>query len=63
MVPYGDDRLSKSRQGPGEWMPDNSAYHCMYIFRWSYLLDKYNLSASQVDKEKINEVARECDLN
>jgi len=54
---------SKGAKGPGEWMPDNSAYHCMYVFRWTYLIDKYNLSANQVDRDKIREVARGCDLN
>ncbi len=54
---------SKGAKGPGEWMPNNSAYHCMYVFRWSYLIDKYNLSANQVDSAKISEVAGECDLN
>ena len=42
---------------------DNTAYHCMYVFRWTYLIDKYNLSANQVDKDKIREVIGECDLN
>ncbi len=44
-------------------MLDNLAYHCMYVFRWSYLIDKYNLSANQLDKEKINKSLSECDLN
>ena len=42
---------------------DNSAYHCQYIFRWTYLIDKYNLSASKVDKDKISDVMRACELN
>ncbi len=42
-------------------MPDN--YHCMYVFRWSYLIDKYNLSAGLVDKDKIKEILGDCDLN
>jgi len=54
---------SKGAKGPGELMPDNSAYHCMYVFRWSYLIGKYNLAANQVDKDRISEVAGECDLN
>jgi hypothetical protein len=54
---------SKGAKGPGEWMPDNTAYHCMYVFRWTYLIDKYNLSPDQVDKDKISEVIGECDLN
>ena len=37
-------------------MPDNTAYHCMYVFRWTYLINKYNLSANQVDKDKIHKV-------
>ena len=44
-------------------MPDNSAYRCMYVLRWSYLIDKYNLSANQVGRVKIGEVIGECDLN
>ena len=35
----------------------------MYVFRWSYLINKYNLSANQLDKDKINEVTGDCDLN
>ena len=44
-------------------MPDNTAYQCMYVFRWTYLIDKYKLSANQVDKDKIRAVIGECDLN
>jgi hypothetical protein len=40
-----------------------SGGYCMYVFRWTYLIDKYNLSANQVDKDKIREVIVECDLN
>jgi len=54
---------NKGTKGPGEWMPDNFAFHCMYVFRWSYLIDKYNLSANQLDKDKIIDVMRACELN
>jgi len=54
---------SKGSRGPGEWMPDNSAYHCMYVFRWAYLIDKYNLSANQADLVKIAAVKSGCRLN
>jgi len=54
---------SKGAKGPGEWMPDNLGYHCNYVFRWTYLINKYNLSANQVDKDRISEVARKCELN
>ena len=33
------------------------------VFRWTYLINKYNLSANQVDKDKISEGIGECDLN
>jgi hypothetical protein len=62
LVDKGRNR-SKGGRGPGEWMPDNSAYHCDYAFRWSYLVDKYNLSVNQVDGDKISEVANSCNLN
>ena len=54
---------SKGSRGPGEWMPDSSAYHCMYVFRWGYLIDKYNLSANQTDLAKIVDVDSGCKLN
>jgi hypothetical protein len=44
-------------------MPDSSAYHCMYVFRWGYLIDKYNLSANQTDRTKIADVESDCRLN
>ncbi len=47
----------------GHWMPDNTAYHCEYAFRWAYLVDKYDLSANQVDREKIADVKSNCSLN
>jgi hypothetical protein len=54
---------SKGSRGPSEWMPDSSAYHCAYIFKWSYLIDKYNLSANQADLAKIADVESDCRLN
>ncbi len=54
---------SKGSRGPGQWMPDNTAYHCMYVFRWGYLIDKYDLSANQVDHAKIAGVKSSCRLN
>ncbi len=44
-------------------MPDNSAYHCDYALRWSYLVDKYNVSVNQVDGDNISELANSCNLN
>jgi hypothetical protein len=38
-------------------------HHYMYVFRWTYLIDKYNLSANQVDKEKTSAFIGERDLN
>ena len=37
--------------------------YSMYVFRWSYLIDKYDLSAHQLDKAKIKGVLGDCDLN
>jgi hypothetical protein len=62
LVDKGRNR-SKGAKGPGEWMPDNSAYHFDNAFRWSYLVGKYNLSVNQVDGDKISEVANSCCLN
>ena len=44
-------------------MTDSSAYHCMYVSKWAYLIEKYNHSAIQVDTNKIGEVIGECELN
>lgn len=54
---------SKSAKGPGSGMPNSSAYHCHYISRWHYLIDKYNLSPNQTDKNKISEMLELCDLS
>ena len=47
----------------GEWMPDSSAYHCAYVFKWNHLIDKYNLTSNQTDLAKIADVESECRLN
>ena len=54
---------SKGSKGPGDWMPDNAAYHCAYAFKWSYLIDKYNLASNQIDLAMIADVSSGCNLN
>ena len=36
---------------------------CMYVFRWTYLIDKYNLTSNQTDLAKIADVESACKLN
>ena len=44
-------------KGARDWMPDDAAYHCAYAFKWSYLIDKYNLASNQIDLAMIADVS------
>jgi hypothetical protein len=61
LILVGDGRnQSKGSRGPGEWLPGNN---CAYVFRWLYLIDKYNLTSNQTDLAKIADVDSACKLN
>lgn len=62
LVDLGRNRR-KGSKGIGDWMPDNKPYECTYVFRWRYLLAKYDLIPGEVDREAIDGFHRGCLLN
>jgi hypothetical protein len=62
LVDDGRNR-SKGSKGPGKWMPDDPGFHCAYIIRWGYLIDKYQLVVDQMDQRRINGLTRGCILS
>ena len=52
----------KSAKGPAQYLPKYKGYHCAYVSRWRYLLDKYNLTPGKADRDKINQVHKSCNL-
>jgi hypothetical protein len=50
----------KGQRGPVEWMPPLESYHCEYIERWVALKEKYGLTSSEAEKQKIEEVQVGC---
>lgn len=55
------ENRSKKHRGPDEWMPDDFAYWCEYIERWTTLKDKYELTYSADEKAVIFIVKKTCD--
>ena len=58
-VDDGENQL-KSAQGPSEWMPPDQAYHCEYVRKWDFLVNKYELVLSAEDSTKIKLVSQDC---
>ncbi|SEN67198.1 HNH endonuclease family protein [Nitrosomonas marina] len=44
---------SKGDRSPIDWMPDNTEYHCTYVDSFLYIVDKYHLDLSDVQREGI----------
>ena len=54
------ENQSKSAQGPSEWMPPNEGYHCEYVRKWDFLVNKYELALGAEDVETIEKVLEAC---
>lgn len=61
MAVQGSANGSKSASLPGEWMPANEAYHCTYVAQVTYVLDKYDLAVTTLDRDTIMRIANDCD--
>lgn len=58
----GSANGSKGSAGPAEWLvPDNPAYACTYIARFSYVADKYSMPVDPADKKAMLKGLDECD--
>ena len=54
------ENQSKSAKGPSEWMPPDENYHCEYVRRWGFVVNKYELEISSGDVATINQVLLDC---
>lgn len=53
---------SKGSGGPSEWLvPENPAYVCTYIARFSYIADKYHMPVDPTDKRAMLQGIDSCD--
>jgi hypothetical protein len=56
----GPANASKSDQGPGEWMPLNRAYRCVYVLRYLQVAHKYTLPITAADRDTAKTIAPTC---
>lgn len=56
----GPANAAKSDKGPGEWLPENQAYQCEYIARYTTLAHTYNIAITHADKSAITATAAGC---
>ncbi len=54
------ENQSKSAKGPSEWMPPDMNYHCEYVKKWDFLVNKYELVLSAEDSALIKQVGQGC---
>ncbi|MCP4050152.1 MAG: HNH endonuclease [bacterium] len=53
---------AKGTKSPLEWMPDNKAFHCEYLEKWSSIKNKYHLYSSENERKYILLKLKGCDL-
>lgn len=51
---YKSANRSKGARDPANWMPENTAWHCAYIKRWSAVKARWNLSMDAVEARWIS---------
>jgi hypothetical protein len=54
------ENQSKSAKGPSEWMPPDANYHCEYVRKWDFLVNKYELELAAEDVTLIKQVGQGC---
>lgn len=55
------ENRSKSDKGPSKYMPVNDDYHCQYAIKWINISNKYKLSITENDYNKLSEtLSRKC---
>ena len=50
---------SKGDKSPINWMPANTDYHCKYVHAFIYVVDKYHLDVSPVERNSIESKCNE----
>jgi hypothetical protein len=56
----GPANASKNDSGPGEWMPLNRAYRCVYVLRYLQVARKYALPITAADRDTATTIMPTC---
>ncbi len=56
----GPANASKNDSGPGEWMPLNRAYRCVYVLRYLQVARKYTLPITAADRDAAKTIMPTC---
>jgi len=51
---------SKGDQSPDQWVPPNTAYHCLYGRAWTHVKFTYGLSVTKSEKAALNSLLDTC---
>ncbi|MFF6783367.1 DUF1524 domain-containing protein [Streptomyces sp. NPDC012510] len=51
---------SKGDQSPDQWVPPNTAYHCVYGRAWTHVKFTYGLSVTPKEKDALNSLLDTC---
>lgn len=51
---------AKSDQGPSQWKPANTAYHCQYAVNWITVSKNYNLTIDSADANALKQMLATC---
>ncbi|PCE67547.1 HNH endonuclease family protein [Salinivibrio sp. YCSC6] len=59
-----DDGLNsqKGAKGPDEWVPDDLAYRCKYLKKFTSIITQYQLAYVEPERAKVAELRLECSL-
>jgi hypothetical protein len=56
----GPANASKNDAGPGEWLPLNRGYRCVYVLRYLKVAGKYGLPITAADRDAAVAITRTC---
>jgi hypothetical protein len=56
----GPTNGAKSSSGPGEWLPPAAAHSCLYVTRWVFVLDRYDLAIGADDHAVVADTLERC---
>jgi hypothetical protein len=51
---------AKGDQSPDQWVPPNTAFHCVYGRAWTHVKFTYGLSVTQKEKEALSSILDTC---
>ena len=55
-----EDNASKGDDGPEEWKPPRTAYHCAYSKKWINIKHYWTLSVTRAEKSALKQMLSTC---